>query len=227
MTIQGSFFSNCASAAIGGSVAILNVLTVQITGCTFTDSLVNVVNASQLVNPSFQAEKDASLFFSTGGGIGYGGAVFVAPRYASGVSMSISGCVFLRCQVLATLNNYDFLDSIFLNLTYPRDPDRYEGGAFLQGGAFAAGLPLHNKSSAADPGYMLSIAQTSFTQCMVLFSSNRLSRVQYDVTTGGAISVFDTVPPNLPLDFSTFILPPSRVVLQDLTFSGEPKRVSV
>ena len=225
MTIQGSFFSNCASAAIGGSVAILNVLTVQITGCTFTDSLVNVVNASQLVNPSFQAEKDASLFFSTGGGIGYGGAVFVAPKYASGVSMSISGCVFLRCQVLATANNYDFSDSIYLNLTYP--PVSYEGGAFLQGGAFAAGLPLHNKSSAADPGYMLSIAQTSFTQCMVLFSSNRLSRVQFDVTTGGAISVFDALPPHLGLDYNAFILPPSRVVLQDLTFSGEPKRVSV
>ena len=216
MTIQDSFFSNCASAAIGGSVAILNVLTVQITGCTFTDSLVNVVNASQLVNPSFQSEKDASLFFSTGGGIGYGGAVFVAPKYASGVSMSISSCVFLRCQVLATANNYDFLDSTGI-----------EGGAFLQGGAFAAGLPLHNKSSAADPGYMLSIAQTSFTQCMVLFSSNRLSRVSFDVTTGGAISVFDALPPHLGLDYNAFILPPSRVVLQDLTFSGEPKRVSV
>jgi hypothetical protein len=210
VTIQSNSFSNCASAAFGGSVAIFNVITVRIIACSFTDSLVNVVNVSQLDDPSFQAKRLSSVFDSTGGGVGYGGAVFVAPKFSSGVSLSVSGCVFLRCQVVATSNNYDFSD--FINKSQ---------GVFLQGGAFAAFLPIVNKSRTDDPGYLLSITSSSFSQCLVLFSSNRLSQVGYDIACGGAISVFDDHPrggvPN------GFLLPPSRVVLQDLTFSGAPK----
>ena len=146
-----------------------------------------------------------------GGGVGYGGAVFVAPRFISGVSLSISDCVFLRCQVVATSNSYDFSD--FINASQ---------AVFLQGGAFAAFLPIVNKSRTDDPGYLLSITSSSFSQCLVLFSSNRLSKVGYDVVCGGAISALDDLPTRESVP-NRFLLPLSRVVLQDLTFSGAPK----
>jgi cephalosporin hydroxylase len=217
--IQDSSFSNCASSAVGGSVAMIFVTAALILRSTFSDSLVHVVNSSFLSQPVDRIVFQRTLAQIQGqiklpGGIGYGGAVLIIASYSSGVSLSVSGCTFVRCQVLALSDDYDFFNSFNSN----------RSGIFLQGGAVAAFLPIVNKSSAADPGYVLTVSKSTFTQCILFCSSMLLPTVNFDVAVGGAISVFDSIPTdpfpeNVRVDRS-FVIPPSRVVLQDITLSG-------
>lgn len=222
-TIQDSSFSNCASSAVGGSIALIHVTTALILRTIFSDSLVHVVNSSFLSQPV-----DRTLFNRTiaeipgvvrlPGGVGYGGAVLIIASYSSGVTISVSGCTFVRCQVLAMSDDYDF----FLR---PFHVNGSDSGLLLQGGAIAAFLPIVNKSGTADPGYMFSVSKSTFTQCILLCTSVRVPIANFDVAVGGAISVFDLVPNNpFPQNISfdsSFILAPSRVVLQDITLSGK------
>ena len=214
--IQDSSFSNCASTAVGGSVAMIFVTTALILRSTFSDSLVHVVNSSFLSQPVDRIVFQRTLAQIQGviklpGGIGYGGAVLIIANYSSGVSISVSGCTFVRCQVLAMSDDYDFLTTL------------NNSGIFLQGGAIAAFLPIVYKSGAADPGYVFSVSQSTFTQCILFCSSIRVPVANFDVAVGGAISVFDLIPDPIPQNVvvdRSFVLPPSRVILQDITLSG-------
>jgi hypothetical protein len=216
--IQDSSFSNCASSAVGGSVAMIFVTTALILRSTFSDSLVHVVNSSFLSQPVDTIVFQRTLAQIQGviklpGGVGYGGAVLIIASYSSGVSISVSGCTFVRCQVLAMSDDYDFFNSFNGN----------NSGIFLQGGAVAAFLPIVNKSGTADPGYVLTVSKSTFTQCILFCSSMLLPTVNFDVSVGGAISVFDLIPDPIPQNVRvdhSFVLPPSRVILQDITLSG-------
>jgi hypothetical protein len=210
-SILDSSFSNCASGAVGGSVAMILVITARISGSTFTDSLVNLLNTSEIsdsVDEGILTQRIASLpgFENLGGGVGYGGSVFILPKFTFGVSITISNCNFLRSQVLATSDNYDFLDG--------------NNGGFLLGGAFAAFLPMLNKSdvsNVSESGYSVVFERTSFTECQVLFATNRISALGYDVVMGGAIGIFDSPQPSPNISFFPAV---SRVVLLDVQFSG-------
>ena len=218
-SIQDSSFSYCASSAVGGSIAIIFVTSVQVVRSTFTDSLVNVVNSSylsQVVDNRMLRKRLSELtgMVKLPGGIGYGGALFVLPTYALGVSIIIKGCSFLRSQVLAVAGDYDFLFER-VNIS--------NMGVFMQGGAFAIFPPVVNKSSASDTGYTISITESSFTQCLVLNNAAAVPMNNFDVVMGGAISVVDMIPRNetdnapVAIDFYPAL---SRVILEEVTFSG-------
>ena len=219
--IQDASFSNCASSAVGGSVAILSVTTVQVLRSTLTDSLVNVVNSSYLSQGLDKKILNEQLSKIPGvvklpGGVGYGGSLFVVPTYSSGVSIVIKRCTFRRSQVLAVSKNmYDF--------SY----DPLNAGSFLQGGAIAAFPPVVNQSASNSTGYNLAILESSFTQCVVLNSAVIVPFGEYDVVMGGAISFTDTYPhfssnnSKDPTDASDVYPFRSHITLQDVSFSSE------
>ena len=205
-TLQDCDFSNCASSAVGGSVAMFLVATVRVARSQFTDSLVNVADNATYVDHDpdqiiARAKSLGAVFEAINlGRFGYGGALFIAPKRAAGISISISDCAFSRCRVSAVASG---------NSAY--------NGTILQGGAFSAFLPVVNKSGPLDTGYLLSITRTSFKQCVASHSVSLLSRGTPDVVAGGAISVFDV---GIPAKNESFILPPSRVIFQDMVLSG-------
>jgi hypothetical protein len=217
--IEDSSFLNCASSAVGGSVAIIHSITVLISRSIFSDSLVNVVNSSFLEQPvdrTFLRERLAGI---TGiqklpGGLGYGGAVFIVPApphpslMSPSVSISIVTSTFVRCQVLAASDHFDFMSPSSISGNF--------SGMFLQGGAVAV-FPLLVNMSHDGPGYLLAMKSSTFTQCSVFCTSNGVPGAGYDALIGGAVSVFES--PAIP-DLAGFAFPPSRVILQDVAFSG-------
>jgi hypothetical protein len=211
--IEDSSFLNCASSAVGGSVAIIYSITVLISRSIFSDSLVNVVNASFLEQPvdrTFLRERLAEI---TGvqklpGGLGYGGAVFIVPAMSPSVSISIATSTFVRCQVLAASDHFDFMSPSSISGNF--------SGMFLQGGAVAV-FPLLVNMSHDGAGYLLAMTSSTFTQCSVFCTSNGVPGANYDALIGGAVSVFES--PAIP-DLAGFVFPPSRVILQDVAFSG-------
>jgi hypothetical protein len=205
VTLQDCSFSNCASSAVGGSVAMFLVATVRVARSQFTDSLVSVADNATYVDSDpdhiIASAKSLGAVFEAinTGRFGYGGALFIAPKRIAGISISISDCAYSRCRVSAVASG---------NSAY--------NGTLLQGGAFSAFLPVVNKSGPLDTGYLLSITRTSFKQCAVSHSVSLLS-IRTDVVAGGAISVFDV---GIPAKNESFILPPSRVIFQDIVLSG-------
>lgn len=189
-------------------MAAIFVVDFEIARSTFSDSLVHVANASLLtqdVDPiSLRFQLSSFLAVKLSGGLGYGGSVFVAPLYELAASVSISSSTFLRSQVLASSNNYDFL--VNSNI--------YENGMFLQGGALALLLPVQQKSIPSSSGYVVAITNSSFSQCLVLSTSEVIASSKFDIVMGGAISIFDFV------YIQTIFPAPSRVILQGLVFSG-------
>jgi hypothetical protein len=219
--IQDSSFLNCASTAVGGSVAILLATSVQVARCTFTDSLVNVVNSSYLsLNlDNIMIKRRLSRLpgaIKLPGGAGYGGSLFVLSTSSPAASIVITRCSFLRSQVLAVSKSaYDF----------SLEPGN--SGSFLQGGAIAAFPPIVNKSSASSTGYSVSITESSFAQCLVLNTASTVPLDNFDVVMGGAISIIDSFPSfdfnsTDAQNFTGFEFYPlrSRVSLQEVTFSG-------
>ena len=193
-------------------MAAIFVVDFEIARSTFSDSLVHVANASLLtqdVDPiSLRFQLSSFLAVKLSGGLGYGGSVFVAPLYELAASVSISSSNFLRSQVLASSNNYDFLVN----------SDISENGMFLQGGALALLLPVQQKSIPSSSGYVVAITNSSFSQCLVLSTSEVIASSKFDIVMGGAISIFDFVP-NIFFNQTSFPAP-SRVILQGLVFSG-------
>ncbi len=181
------------------------VATVRVARSQFTDSLVSVADNATYVDSDpdhiIASAKSLGAVFEAinTGRFGYGGALFIAPKRIAGISISISDCAYSRCRVSAVASG---------NSAY--------NGTLLQGGAFSAFLPVVNKSGPLDTGYLLSITRTSFKQCAVSHSVSLLS-IRTDVVAGGAISVFDV---GIPAKNESFILPPSRVIFQDIVLSG-------
>jgi hypothetical protein len=206
--LHDCLFSRCASAAVGGSVAALFVVGLEITRSTFSDSLVQVANASRLaqdVDAALSIPRLSSfLYVKLNGGLGYGGSVIFVPQFELGVSVSISGSTFMRSQVVATSNNYDFLVN----------GDLSENGLFLQGGALALFLPVQQKFLSSSSGYAVAITNSSFSQCLVLCTSEVIAAANFDIAMGGAISIFDFV------DKEPIYLAPASVILHNLVFSG-------
>jgi hypothetical protein len=206
--LHDCLFSRCASAAVGGSVAALYVVGLEITRSTFSDSLVQVTNASRLaqdVDAALSIPRLSSfLYVKVPGGLGYGGSVVFVPQFELGVSVSISGSTFTRSQVVASSNNYDF----FVN------GDVSENGLFLQGGAIALFLPVQQKFLSSSSGYAVAITNSSFSQCLVLCTSEVIAAANFDIAMGGAISIFDFV------DNELINLAPASVILHNLVFSG-------
>jgi hypothetical protein len=205
-TMQDCSFSKCASSAVGGSVAMFLVTSAQFLRSKFIDSIVNVQNSAADIESDpdqiiQKATSSGSVFTSIGNPamqrtLGYGGALFISPKEVSGILISISDGEFLRCAVLTKFE--------------------IEAENFLQGGAVAAFLPFVNKSSAADKGYLVSITKSSFSQCTILHSSTTL-RNGLDVMSGGAVSVFEYTSVTYN---ASFVLPPNRLILQNVKLSG-------
>lgn len=206
-TVQDCSFSKCASSVVGGSVAMFLVTSAQFSRSKFIDSILNVQNSAADIESDpdqiiHKATSSGSVFSTIGDitkkipTLGYGGALFISPKEVSGILISISGCEFLRCAVLTKIDS--------------------EAESFLQGGAFATFLPFVNKSSALDQGYLLSITNSSFSQCAILHSSTTL-RNGLDVMSGGAVSVFEFSKVTYN---ASFVLPRNRLILQNVKLSG-------
>jgi hypothetical protein len=219
-TVQDCSFSKCASSTVGGSAALFLVASAQFFRSKFIDSIVNVGNSaadiqsdpdniilkSQLSGSVFGTVGTTDGFNITQTTLGYGGALFISPKEVSGILISISGCEFLRCAVLKGT-----------------DVEPTQKSIWLQGGAVAASLPFMKKSDASDQGYLLSITKSSFTQCVILHSATTLRNI-LDLMTGGAVSVFEIYDAFAKNDTQAndagFVLPPNRVILQDVNLSG-------
>jgi hypothetical protein len=203
VTVQDCSFSKCASSVVGGSVAMFLVTSAQLSRSKFIDSILNVQNSAADIESDpdqiiEKASSSGSVFAKIGTNptLGYGGALFISPKLVSGILISIGGCEFLRCAVLTKIDS--------------------EAESFLQGGAFATFLPFVNKSSAFDQGYLLSITNSSFSQCAILHSSTTL-RNGLDVMSGGAVSVYECSSINYN---TSFVLPRNRLILQNVKLSG-------